>query len=102
MPHTLAAPATAELLLRKSRFIACVQPVPDRAAAQAIVAALRVEHPCAAHVCWALMAGGQSAADEIRGLREQPVRLLQQPQLFARPQELKIGVARLGHEAKRP
>ena len=62
MPHTLAAPATAELLLRKSRFIACVQPVPDRAAAQAIVAALRAEHPGATHVCWALMAGGQSAA----------------------------------------
>jgi len=62
MPHTLAAPAHAELLLRKSRFIACVQPVPDRAAAQAIVAALRAEHPGATHVCWALMAGGQSAA----------------------------------------
>jgi uncharacterized YigZ family protein len=62
MPHTLAAPATAELLLRKSRFIACVQPVPDRPAAQAIVAALRAEHPGATHVCWALLAGGQSAA----------------------------------------
>lgn len=62
MPDTLVAPAHAELLVRKSRFIACVQPVPDRAAAQAIVATLRAQHPGAAHVCWALMAGGQSAA----------------------------------------
>jgi uncharacterized YigZ family protein len=41
-----------------------VQAVPDRAAAQAIVARLREEHPGAAHVCWALLAGGQSAAND--------------------------------------
>lgn len=62
MAQTIAAPARAELLIRKSRFIACVEPVPDRTAAQAIVAGLRAAHPDAAHVCWALMAGGQSAA----------------------------------------
>ncbi|WP_234194965.1 IMPACT family protein [Pseudacidovorax sp. NFM-22] len=62
MPFSIAAPANFELLVRKSRFLACVQAVPDRAAAQAIVAQLRAQHPDAAHVCWALMAGGQSAA----------------------------------------
>ncbi|WP_043813360.1 YigZ family protein, partial [Rubrivivax gelatinosus] len=62
MPHTLAGPAHAELVIKKSRFMACVQPVDDRAQAQALVAALRAEHPQAAHVCWALLAGGQSAA----------------------------------------
>ncbi len=62
MPHSLSAPGHSELLIRKSRFIGCVQAVPDRAAAQAIVAAARAEHPGAAHVCWALLAGGQSAA----------------------------------------
>ncbi|WP_399680792.1 IMPACT family protein [Xenophilus sp.] len=62
MAFTLAAAAHAELLVRKSRFIACVQPVADRAAAQAVVARLRAGHPAATHVCWALMAGGQSAA----------------------------------------
>ena len=62
MPSTLAAPSQAELLIRKSRFLACVQTVEDRAQAQAVVAALRAEHPAAAHVCWALLAGGQSAA----------------------------------------
>jgi uncharacterized YigZ family protein len=61
---TLAQPVHSELVIRKSRFIGCVQPVADRAAAQAIVAALRIEHPAAAHVCWALMAGGQSAAND--------------------------------------
>jgi uncharacterized YigZ family protein len=34
----------------------------DRAAAQAVVAQLREQHRAAAHVCWALLAGGQSAA----------------------------------------
>jgi uncharacterized YigZ family protein len=64
MPSTLPAPVHAELLVKKSRFIACVQAVPDRAAALAVVARLRGEHPGAAHVCWALLAGGQSAAND--------------------------------------
>ncbi len=62
MPHTLADIVHAELVIKKSRFIARVEPMTDRAAAQAVVASLRAEHPGAAHVCWALLAGGQSAA----------------------------------------
>ncbi|MFZ5485897.1 MAG: IMPACT family protein [Pseudomonadota bacterium] len=62
MPMTLAAPAHSELLIKKSRFIGCVQPMSDRASAQAVVDALWREHPGAAHVCWALLAGGHSAA----------------------------------------
>lgn len=62
MPHTILAPVHHELVIKKSRFIACVQPMPDRAGAQQVVAALRAEHPGAAHVCWSLLAGGQSAA----------------------------------------
>ena len=62
MPHTLAAPTHSELIIKKSRFIGCVQPMPDRASAQAHVDALWKEHPGAAHICWALLAGGQSAA----------------------------------------
>jgi uncharacterized YigZ family protein len=61
---TLANPVHSDLLIKKSRFIGCVQAVPDRAAALAIVAKLREEHPGAAHVCWALLAGGQSAAND--------------------------------------
>ena len=64
MPLTLAQPAHSELVIKKSRFIGCVQAVPDRAAAQAVVAQLRLEHPAATHVCWAFLAGGQSAAND--------------------------------------
>lgn len=64
MPLTLQSPVHSELLIKKSRFIGCVQPVADRAAALAVVARLRAEHPDAAHVCWALLAGGQSAAND--------------------------------------
>ena len=59
---SLGGPVHSELVIKKSRFIGCVQAVPDRAAAQAVVAALWAEHPTATHVCWALLAGGQSAA----------------------------------------
>jgi uncharacterized YigZ family protein len=62
MPQTLLAPVHHELIIKKSRFIACVQPMADRAGAQKVVAGLRAEHPGAAHVCWSLLAGGQSAA----------------------------------------
>lgn len=62
MPRTLAAPAHSEIIIKKSRFIGCVQPMADRASAQAAVDALWKQHPGAAHICWALLAGGQSAA----------------------------------------
>jgi uncharacterized YigZ family protein len=64
MSFTLAEPVHSELVIKKSRFIGCVRPVADRTAALAVVASLRAEHPAAAHVCWALMAGGQSAAND--------------------------------------
>jgi len=62
MPHTLATATHSDLVIKKSRFIGCVQPMTDRTSAQAVVDALWKEHPGAAHVCWALLAGGQSAA----------------------------------------
>jgi uncharacterized YigZ family protein len=64
MPFSLAAPAHHELLIKKSRFIACIEPVAGREEAQARVAQLKALHPDAAHVCWALLAGGQSAAND--------------------------------------
>ena len=62
MSQTIAYPVHHELIIKKSRFICCVQPAQDRASAQAFVDTLWKEHPNAAHVCWALLAGGQSAA----------------------------------------
>lgn len=64
MPLTLRGPARAELMIRKSRFLGCVEPIEGRAAALRRVAELRAEHPQAAHVCWALLAGGESAAND--------------------------------------
>lgn len=60
--YTLKAPVYSELLIKKSRFLTCVQPVAGRAEALKIVADLWALHPEARHVCWALMAGGESAA----------------------------------------
>ena len=61
-PWTLRVSVHSELLIRKSRFVGCVQPIADRPAALVVVDALRAAHPGAAHVCWALLAGGESAA----------------------------------------
>lgn len=62
MPFSLARPVHSELIIKKSRFIGCVEPMADRAGATTRVAALRAEHPGAVHICWALLAGGQAAA----------------------------------------
>ena len=64
MSYRLGAPVHTDHLIKKSRFIGCVQTVRDRTEAVAVVDALRLAHPGAAHVCWALMAGGQSAAND--------------------------------------
>lgn len=62
MAYSLKQPVDAELVLKKSRFIARVETVENREQAQKIVEQLWQLHPDATHVCWALMAGGQSAA----------------------------------------
>ncbi|MDL5350704.1 YigZ family protein [Microbacterium sp. zg-YB36] len=64
MPFTLAAPVHSELVIKKSRFLGCVEPVSGREQAVARVDELHAEHPDARHVCWALMAGGHSAAND--------------------------------------
>lgn len=61
---TLAGPVTAELEIRKSRFIAHAIPVADRDAAMQALRLLRDAHPNATHVCWALLAGGQSGMSD--------------------------------------
>lgn len=62
MPYTLEAATQYESIIKKSRFIACVEPVTNRLMAQQKIHQLKLTHPGAAHVCWALIAGGQSAA----------------------------------------
>jgi uncharacterized YigZ family protein len=62
--YTLSTAVSAELEIRKSRFIAHAMPVEDREAAMNELRRLRIEHPAATHVCWALLAGGQSGMSD--------------------------------------
>lgn len=62
--YTLARPVEAQLEIRKSRFIGLVMPVEDRDASMQQLQALREQHRGAAHVCWALLAGGQSGMSD--------------------------------------
>lgn len=62
--YTLAFPVQSETEIKKSRFLGFVIPVSDRDAAMAELRRLRDAHPAAAHVCWALMAGGQSGMSD--------------------------------------
>ena len=64
MTATLAHACHAELLIKKSRFIGCVEPISDKDAASQHLQTLRAEHPAAAHICWAMMAAGHSAAND--------------------------------------
>ncbi|WP_034293934.1 YigZ family protein [Herbaspirillum sp. RV1423] len=62
--YTLAAAVEIELDIRKSRFIGIVMPVDNREAALRQLDRLRAQHRAATHVCWALMAGGQSGMSD--------------------------------------
>lgn len=62
--YTLTAPVKTELEIRKSLFIGQVSPVNSRNEAMEIIQRLREEHRAASHVCWALMAGGQSGMSD--------------------------------------
>ncbi|MEZ5704492.1 MAG: YigZ family protein [Burkholderiaceae bacterium] len=64
MSYALNAPVHSELVIKKSRFIGCVEPCANRESALTRVAELHAQHPTATHVCWALMAGGHSAAND--------------------------------------
>lgn len=62
--YQLAAPATAEIEIKKSRFIGLLYPLTTRAEARAILAGLRTQHPNAVHFCWVLMCDGDSGLDD--------------------------------------
>ena len=61
---TLSSPVRSEIDIRKSRFIGLVLPVQDRGDARRHLQLLREEHRGAAHICWALLAGGQSGMSD--------------------------------------
>ena len=62
MHYTLSSAAHSDFVIKKSRFIGLITPVSGREEAQKIVHEIWQQHPSATHVCWALLAGGHSAA----------------------------------------
>lgn len=62
MPYTVLQASHCDFIIKKSRFIGLVTPVNDREQAQKMVQSLWKQHPTATHICWALLAGGHSAA----------------------------------------
>lgn len=57
LPRTLARPVEHELVIKKSRFLARLEPVADSAAADAVVGRVRKEHWDARHHCVAMVLG---------------------------------------------
>ena len=64
MPFTLKNAGSSELIIKKSRFLGWVGACAGKEQAQQILQEAWREHPDATHVCWALMAGGHSAAND--------------------------------------
>ncbi len=62
--HQLAAPAFAEIEIKKSRFLGQLYPLHNRAEARQTLDGLRRAHPGAVHVCWALICAGESGLDD--------------------------------------
>jgi uncharacterized YigZ family protein len=62
--YQLVAPASAEIEIKKSRFIGLLYPLTTRAEARARLAELRAAHPNAVHFCWVLICDGDSGLDD--------------------------------------
>ena len=62
--YQLAAPASFEIVIKKSRFIGMLFAVGSRAEAHLLLAEQRRQHPGACHVCWALVCDGDSGLDD--------------------------------------
>ena len=62
--YQLAATASAEIEIKKSRFLGSLYPVNNRADARAKLASIRAQHPHAVHVCWVLLCEGDSGLDD--------------------------------------
>ncbi|MNR82322.1 IMPACT family member YigZ [compost metagenome] len=62
--YQLIEPASAEIEIKKSRFIGLLYPLTTRAEARAQLAELRAAHPNAVHFCWVLICDGDSGLDD--------------------------------------
>lgn len=57
--HTISQVSTAELVIKKSRFIAQLQPISSHAEGLAVVDQLWQQYPDARHICYAMLVNGQ-------------------------------------------
>ena len=64
MHRVPATTRTAELTVKRSRFIATAAPATDREAALAAVDGKRLEHPEAGHHCWAWQGRNSAASSD--------------------------------------
>lgn len=64
MKYTLAKSVQAELVIKKSRFLAWVEPVADKMQAQQRLAELQQQFPDARHLCFAFVAAGDSGMSD--------------------------------------
>ncbi len=64
MPQTLKSPVFHELIIKKSRFLAWVEPVRDAEQAKQRIAELRQNYSDARHVCFAFYTQGQSGMSD--------------------------------------
>jgi len=59
MTKTLAGPLHHELVIKKSRFLGCVEPISSHQAGLERVLELRKQYPDARHICYSMLVGGQ-------------------------------------------
>lgn len=64
MSFSLKNAGSSDITIKKSRFLGWVGACASKEEAQRRVLQAWQEHPDATHVCWALMAGGHSAAND--------------------------------------
>jgi uncharacterized YigZ family protein len=60
----IKSPITAEIEIKKSRFLSHLYPVFSRAQAQSLLAEIRTQHPNAVHVCSVLLCSSDSSLDD--------------------------------------
>ena len=53
--NTITAPVFFELEIKKSRFIAYVEPIQNKEEAKAVIARLKTQYPDARHICYSFV-----------------------------------------------
>lgn len=64
MPNTIQSAVQTELIIKKSRFIAYLEPIESQEQAKSRIAEIRDQYPDARHVCIAYYVNGQSAMSD--------------------------------------